>query len=347
MVNKTQNNKPNKKTPPQAANKKRKKARNKTADTIAIILLIGVAVLIFFSVKNSISLSLINFANVEEGQIMDGIDGKALILREETLITTPAAGKFIPALAEGARVKSGTTVGYIEQESDKKIGVKATKTGIVSYNLDGVEGLAQQDDLNELNIAQLFALIDPNTQNNNQSTGAAAGENDMLGKNTAVCKIIDNLLDYTVIIAVSQSSEIADADYLKFSVIDLPTEDTTVTNSNVFSAKVNNILQDGSYKYIVMTFLPKIDYFSQNRYFTAKLVQNIYSGQIIPASAIMEKDGQNGVYKSYKKRFVFACVEINGIIADQAAVSGLAAGDKVVVNPQKLSAEQKGESESQ
>jgi putative membrane fusion protein len=347
MVNKTQKSKLNKKNAPKAANKKRKKTRNKTADTIAIILLIGVAVLIFFSAKNSISLSMIDFANVEEGQITDGIDGKALILREETLITASAAGKFTPTLAEGARVKSGTTVGYIEQESGNKISITATKTGIVSYNLDGAEGLAQQDDLNELNIAQLFALLDPDMQSKNQTTGAAASENDTLGKNTAVCKIIDNLLDYTIIIAVPQSSTVADSDYLKFSVPDWPQEDTATATSNVFNAKVNNILQDGSYKYIVMNFLPKVDFFSQNRYFAAKLVQNIYAGQIIPASAIIEKNGQSGVYKSYKKRFVFAGIEIKGIIDDQAAVSGLTDGDKVVINPQKLSAKQKGESESQ
>ncbi|MGI5892218.1 MAG: HlyD family efflux transporter periplasmic adaptor subunit [Bacillota bacterium] len=325
------------------ANNKRVKPRNKTADIIAFILLLGIAITIGISIKNSLDLSLIKYATVENGQVVESIEGQALILREEQLIAAPAGGQFKPTLSEGARVKLGSTVGYMEQESGKKINVYASNTGIVSYMLDGKEGLAQRDILHELDLAKLLSLFDPQNQTDDKDKKLNIN-NDNLGKGRSVCKVIDNLLNYTLIVAIDPNNELPEKKSLKFFVPKRQDGQEQVEQSPVFSAKVIDTVEDIAKKYVILEFLPKEDFFSQDRYFTVNLIQESFSGQIIPASAIVNQaDGSSGVYKRYKKRLSFVKIEVIGIIEDQAAVSGLSVGDKVVINPQILTKKQKSQ----
>lgn len=72
------------------------------------------------------------------------------------------------------------------------------------------------------------------------------------------------------------------------------------------------------------------------RWLSVRLVTSSCRGMIVPATALVEKNGKTGVYVLFKQRTRWHQVEVVGKVGDKAAVRGLEEGTPVVGNGQAV-----------
>jgi len=318
---------PNKKN---SKSKYRKKRKKKTADIIALLLIIVVLFFAGIALKDYILAKIISFEVARVDVINEYTPAKAYVFRHEYQVLAPVAGEFAPSLAEGERVKDNTIIGYIKGTGTSKTAVYATEAGIVSYSLDGMEKQMSADNLEKTDldkITRLFPISKENDEENfpNQSKGRP------------VARIVDNLLDYNVLLVADESTNdqgekvtLPEDGRVKFVIID----DTASSDAGIqtFSASIeqNGTISAGSY--LLTDVSSEESYFLNNRYFAVSLITESYSGIVVPASAIIEKDGKQGVYIRSKNVLAFQEVKVDGIIGKEAVIEGVDAGTDVVEN---------------
>lgn len=306
-------------------NKKKRtpKRRNTLSllDITAFFLLLFFAVLAGISVKDYLERQMANLVQPAWGTIEDKKTVDVLVIREETLIQAPKDGEFIAIRQENERVKEGAAIGYIKAYIDgsaKTFDVLTSCSGTVHYDLDGYEGILNGAPLDELSIDKLFHTLRTDNISNQESDLNT-------GKGHVVAKIIDSLLDYTVILAFSDEVYFPESGCVSF----YPAND----NDLLIGQIIDKLVTPDS-MYLIMNITSGSDYLTENRYFQADAVINRYSGMIIPSNAIIQDNlGKSGIYKEKSGEFTFCPVVVEGTAEGQSAVSGIAITDKILINP--------------
>lgn len=303
--------------------------KNRWADVLAAIILLGVLALSGFTLRDYMHSKILDFANAQEGSIAVTLPGELLVFRHEYVLTAPVAGEFKPAATEGERVKEGGIVGYCGN-----VAVAATKGGAVSYELDGWEEKLLIDSIHDLDWPQIFQL------NQEEYAAAALADNDAgavaadnlaglnLSANRPVARLVDNLLDYQVMLQLRDPRDLlAEAETIHFS---LP-------EGKRFSCAVKERwqIQDGRIYYI-FNIPSKEDILFNLRYSEIEVIAKDVQGIIIPSSAVfLGEEGRVGVYMQRKRKLVFT--EIVELTSKDgfSVVSGLDRMAVVVTNPAK------------
>jgi len=315
---------PNKKN---SQSKYRKKRKKKTGDIIALLLIIVVLFFAGIAIKDYILAKIISFETARVDVINEYTPAKAYVFRHEYQVLAPAAGEFVASLSEGERVKVDTIIGYIKGTGTSKSAVYASEAGIVSYFMDGMEEAMSADNLSrtDLNIiAGLFPLSNEDDKDNfpDQSKGRP------------VARIVDNLLDYNVLLVVDSKTltdkkvELPQNGKIKFILNNV----TASFKDKTFSAGIEQTGAISAGTYLLADISSEESYFLNNRYFDVSLITKSYSGIVVPSSAIIEKEGKQGVYIRSKNILKFQEVEVTGIIGKEAVVKGVDAGTDVVKN---------------
>ena len=300
-------------------NKRIKKLR--TSDFIAFILLLFFAVLAGINIKDYIGYYRLDFIQPVTGTLTDQISVQALVVRSETFVQAPKDGEFTPICEEGERVRCGTVIGYITDEKNgirNKLAVLAPASGTVHYKFDGLEGILSADTLGEVSLDQVFATLGNGL---NQETEPMLQE----GKGHHVAKIIDNLDQYRVILALEDKDPYSVNSKISFALPD----------GDIVTGSISDKLETATSVYLIVGLSAGIPYLTENRAFTAQLILNQYNGLIIPKSAVTkDKTGSTGVFEKGSGELRFCPITIQGMVGDQVAVTGQDLKE-VVSNPQR------------
>lgn len=292
---------------------------------LAALILLGVLVLSGFTLRDYMRSKALHFHNAHEGSIAVTLPGEMLVLRHEYVLMSPAAGEFKPLATEGERIKEGSIVGYCGN-----MAVTASKGGAVSYQLDGWEEKLRIENLHELDWQQIFQLLQEESA---VEAGADADKLDELAAlnlaaNRPVARLVDNLLDYRVILQLRDSRDLlAEAKNINF----------TLPEGKQFSSAVGERWQtpDGLIYYI-FDISSKEDALFSLRYSQVEIIAKAVQGVIIPSSAVyVDEQGRVGVYIQKKRKLVFA--EVTELTSKDgfSVVSGLDRTAVVVTNPAK------------
>lgn len=310
-------------------NRRKFQRKNRWADVLAAIILLAVLVISIFTVRDYVKSRMLNFYSAHEGSIAVTLPGEILALRHEYLLTAPASGDFVPVAKEGERVKEGAVIGYCGG-----MDVTALKGGAVSYLLDGWEQKLTINSINDMDWPQAFSLL----KEEYNAVAAAMSADELPELNSAanrpVARLVDNLLDYKVILKLSDPRELlAEAKTITFS---LPEGKTF---ANAFSERWQTPEGD---IYYIFNISSKEDVFFSLRYSEAEVIAKELHGIIIPSSAVtLDVEGRVGVFIQKKRKLVF--VEITELTSKEgfSVVSGLERTAVVVTNPAKATDGQK------
>lgn len=189
-------------------------------------------------------------------------------------------------------------------------------SGLVSYTIDGLEEIYSLKSLSNF-TPDKFRIIERNIHKNNDDCEVTSGE--------PIFKIIDNYKWYLVVKLMPGSSidklnEGKDV-YIKF-----------IEKNEKIRGKVYKV-NKGSNEYIVVFEFDSYLYnFYNERYVDIEIITDTYNGLKIPKSAIVKKDGIDGVYiKDISSIVKFRPVKIIGqndkyVIVDSG--SKIKAGDR-------------------
>lgn len=146
--------------------------------------------------------------------------------------------------------------------------VKAFKSGVISYKIDGYE----QFDTNKLDIKELFDY---------KSEEIYTYKTESVKKDTPLFKIVNNDKWYIISEMNKELSRyIEDKEHLKINIIN---KDTTI------NSKITDIIERGNKKYIIL----EVDgYYSilKERKIKFQVIYQQYNGIKIPKTAILEKE---------------------------------------------------------
>ena|GEM_PF-4835633 len=307
----------NGKKEPLRAHKKHKRSR--VVKPAPIVLLLAVTIIAAFSLRNLAFNSLLEFTAAESGELVEKIEARAVLMRQEYLLTAPADGVFYPSVQEGARVTADFVLGHVSGASSTRA-VTAPGAGIVSFTPDGFESLLSFEDIAGIDIKKVFELA---AQGPLQwKSGERLERGDVFGK------IINNLANhFWLIIYYPERNDMevpANGD-LSFSLAD----------GRALSGRVvrQGPLEDG--RFFIVRVNMREDGLGLKRTFSVYSVGEKFSGVIVPQSALLEKEGQGwGVYVREKNMLVFKTVEVLGVTGGRATVSGVEQGADVLVKPQ-------------
>jgi putative membrane fusion protein len=288
---------------------------------LAIIILAGLLLLGFTALRDYLRGRMLSYANVEQGFITLTLPAELLVLRNEYVLTAPAAGLFEPQVEEGARVKEGSLLGYCGGKP-----VLALKGGAVSYQVDGWEEKLRLATLHDLDWQQVFGQL-----REEQAPGAAtaAGDEEAQAARRPLARVVDNLLDYAALLMLQDPRGLlAEESSITFKLPD------GYTISAAHQERWQTVT--GDVFYIFNKISSKEDILFNLRYSEVEIIAREVGGLTIPSSAItLDNEGKVGVFIRKKRKLVFTEIEELASKDDISVVNGLDETAVVVTNPSR------------
>lgn len=256
---------------------------------------------------------------VTQGNLVESLNGRALIINQEYLVQAPKQGRFENQVRENEKVRKGQTLGSII-DKEQKLLLTAPSTGIYSAQLDGLEQVLKNPVLNE--VGPEMYSYQPRVVN--ADTIIKAGQ--------PVCKVIDNLRPNMLIIKIEGEGPYPPEMQEGARVF------LWMQAQKVGTALIKEIRLD---KPALLKL--EMDNFSEvlisQRYCDVTLTRDSGSGLLIPASALLGEDADRSVY-TYKDGKIYAKkVQVKKLKDNQALVTGVELNEMVVVNPSVVESE--------
>jgi putative membrane fusion protein len=303
--------------------KKRQTIKNLRKKIFIAAILVICVLIIYQPIKNLAISRMLRFETAQWKVLEQSIPGEGVVIREETLIFAPAGGTFEPLMAEGEKAAAGDIIGYIktqgitEQADSVKIPLKAPKAGLVSYHPDGLEEVLKPDLMDHLDLDKVAALLKEKKRTKSNSTQVESGK--------PICKMVDNLVN-------------------PFLYLQGPAENfgslergqaLTVRFSEEKTAKIT--LRDVKSQQDQIFFMAEVldapDLDLKNRFIPVELILDRFEGVAVLKEALVEMDGEKGVFVSKKGIYKWIKLDVKGYAGQEAVVSGLEAGSEYIVNP--------------
>ncbi|MEN6391027.1 MAG: HlyD family efflux transporter periplasmic adaptor subunit [Syntrophomonas sp.] len=256
---------------------------------------------------------------VSQGNLVDSLAGRALVINQEYLVQAPKQGRFENQAQENAKVRKGQTLGLLI-DKDQKIPLTAPGTGIYTAQIDGLEQVLKDPVLNAVG-PEIFAF---RARIVNADPAIKAGR--------PVCKVIDNLIPNILVVRID-----GEASYLP-DIKPGSRVNLWLKGQMLGSALVKEIRLDKPALLKLET-----DNFSEaligQRYYDLTLTQDSGSGLLVPVSALLGDEANRSVY-SYKDGKIYAKkVQVVKIKDKQALVTGLELNEMVVGDPSVVDSE--------
>lgn len=306
---------------------RRERYRHRRNRFFLVILVVIFGFLIFQPAKHMFVCMLVSYDTARWGVLEQKIPVKAVLIWEETVVFSPAPGQFEPSLTEGEKVPVREIVGFVQTEKasagkDKvKVPVRAPRAGLVCYHPDGLEGVLKYDMLNNLDAEKLAALLDGQEEKVRAADVAESG--------TPLLKIVDNLVSPFLLVRFSTD---------QFNPMPKAGDWLTVqlSSGEKLPVKIFDLKRlPGEVFMVAETNNPR-ELDLNTRFISVNLIPASFEGIVIPKKALVESEGEQGVFVSSQRIVKQVPVEVIGTVGDQAAVSGLEVGRQFIVNPSLL-----------
>lgn len=280
--------------------------------------------------RDMIMARLLRVEEARYGVIEDIIPVEGTLIRNEKVLPAPKTGRLKILIPEGERVRIGAVVAQVaapamnSQNGEILYNITAPVTGIVSYQTDGLESVYTPNNLKALPVSKLRSV---ETKNSKLTGGMQVEE----GK--AAAKIVNNL-DTVNIIGVIPKAKVS-GDMLQ------PGKRIKVRFDKNQAAPIYLSIADSSfqgqenlYRLLLNNYS---DRFINPRTVSFELITRRFEGFIVSGGALVEKEGQLGVYIIYKEAVKWKKVQLIGQINNEVAVGGLETGVSIVQNPKYAS----------
>jgi putative membrane fusion protein len=297
----------------------KKRGNGKYRKLLLTVIVLAVAVpaargLLAYS-RGVMSALLVKTVVAEEGVLDITVTTEGLVVREEHLAAAPVSGTLEWLVSGGERVAADVPVARINTPVGQ-VQVTAPVPGILVKSLDGLEGLLSGTNLSQMEVTAVRELSPaPKT--------IAAGSR--VSQGSLLFKVVNNFLWHILLDLSPEEAlllESGDSHMLRFScgselpgrvVLRRNEEKGRTTLAYQLDADIADALQE--------------------RFITASVLVSRLRGIVLPASALICREGEAGVYIVQKSVVRFRQVEVVGEFGDMAAIRGLAEGLRVVVNP--------------
>lgn len=304
----------------------RVRVKRKPRNVLRKVILMIIGVYFIFAaygfVHDLVIAGLVKVELVKSNVIQNTIPSTGLLVRNETIITSPYNGKLKILVKEGERVRVGQVVAQVRALSldspngEKLFNITAKKAGIVSFKIDGLEEIYTQKNLKALDLNKIETLKPENHQ-------IVEGSDIESGK--PVFRIINNLDPVYIVTSQADQKPFADEDSV---LISWGTEGqsyrASIVERDLAGKKGLYLLSVSDYDNTLM-ILRKLDF---------KVITERYEGCVVPREAIIAKDGKDGIYTLYKERVKWKSIEVEGRVGEQVVVSGINPDTPVVINPE-------------
>lgn len=293
---------------------------------VGLLLLASILWWGFNTIKTSLVSKLVDWEPVKQGVVEDITPVDAVLVREERVVSTPQGGKVKPVIPEGERVRKGALVAYVTVDTietgngQKAIPLYAPATGIVCYHVDGLEGLVTPENLEKLGAAKIIAAATSAAgQDEKTAVQAQSGQDgktvSQVQSGQPVFKIFNNLKPTYFLSDLSKAG--IPAGFVaedKIVYARLKSEDEPISFRIMPGAK------GGNPQYLSMLTSSYRPEFVHSRAAKIDLISSSFQGYIIPKGALVNKDGQTGIYIVYKETASWEPVKVKGEVKDQAVV---------------------------
>lgn len=256
--------------------------------------------------------SMLEFTVAEFGRIYDQFEGRGLLVKSEQVFYAPYAGKVSIFAMDGERIPVGDTIVELTGAEGKKVFFART-SGLVSFQVDGLETTLRP------------VMLDNFQQNYRDFRGKAIriNDGDKVNAGRPLFKLVDNFALYLLVEAPAHEV----AHYRVGEKIWATFDQMTIIGW------VEKILDNRCLFIIRMERFP--DEMVNKRWVNTTIMTDIYSGIIVPRSAVIEYMGNKGVFVNRLKKTVFQPVNVVNGTAARVVVTGVDRGDEVLVNPEK------------
>lgn len=307
---------------------KRVRRKKKTKRVLKLPKIIFILVLLWFfghAMYSFVLNSLIQTEFVTLGSIEKKHEVKAFILKDEYVINAPSSGTIKNIFPEGEKIAKNKELYAIKTvkgnalENEEEISVKSPISGLVSYNVDGLESDFSMEELSKLNLENIANLNTKNIDDN---------KNDLVKEGKAVCKIIDNLkgircyLEYPLEI-FDKHLQKGDQLQIRFPKYD---NEIFVTISDFRKDKTNAQ---------ILVQIPQMCYSLMNeRVVDVEIITKRTQGILIPLKAIVTDEKNNkGVYLKNKGTVLWRPIEVMETDKDRVLIEGIDPLTEVIINP--------------
>jgi len=303
----------------------RRNPRRFIRKVVLVLITCYLVYLLYGFVHDAVVVRLAKAQQVPEGFIQKTLAVNGVIVRNEKLVSAPRSGKLKVIAAEGERVRVGQIVAQVIVPSlDSKTGeavfnIITPSAGLVSYHLDGLEEIFTPVRIKELDLNKIDTIKSELRQ-------MLPGNQVEAGK--PVLKVVNNL-DFLNIVATVQEGMVLQKNKSKTILLALGEDDNDLSQGTIleenFHGQPNQILLGIKDYDVRMLVGRQIDF---------KLVTERYTGYILPASAIVSKDGENGIFTVYEERVKWKKVEVKGSTTESVAISGITPDIIVILCPE-------------
>lgn len=251
------------------------------------------------------------------GVIKQTVDVNCIILKNELPVASPFAGRLVLAVKDGEKVRAGTQVAVIEtgDAGSGRVGLKAPSGGLFCTHVDGLEELLKPGLLDVLDIEAVEKIED-----REKSALAVTG-------GQSVFKIIDNLMPLGIYVKVTE--EVPEDKLAQGKNVTLLWEGVEI------KGRVEWLRETGGKKAALLFVENYPDAILHKRNALVKLATGSNSGFVVPSGAVVEENGQKGIYASQKQRAVWLEVEVLSSLSGRSVIKGkgLNEGTRYVTNP--------------
>jgi len=251
------------------------------------------------------------------------VDG--VLVREENVVAAPTSGTLRWLVQEGERVPSGYPVAEITTVGGSVVTVTAPQPGIMVPQLDGFEQILQPHGLSQIDPALLQKQAQEEEADEEKTEGTAEA---FVLKGSFLFKIVDNFPWYYVaqfegnrFIKLEEQSKVA----ISFSFAGEEVEPV--------AARITEIRTEEDLVTVVFQLQEEVDGYYRERFTRADIIYARARGIILPASALILRDDEVGVYVLIKSKVRYRKVEVLETYDDQVVVDGIQPGLPVIINP--------------
>jgi putative membrane fusion protein len=258
-----------------------------------------------------------NTVITEYGKLTKAFRAKGLFVREEDVRIAPMSGYLKLNVAEGEKVNNSTLVAKVKN-TNKIYDLCSRDSGLVSYNIDGLESVLSPDELDQLTYQRFQQLKYKRHRVHN-------GEK--LNSGRPVFKIVDNFLLYLVVPISKSKTEIFKTGLeVNFELINFA--------EKIFSARVDRIIESQPKNLLILRVKRFLPLFLKLRKVDVNLIRSSYNGIVIPNSALVKREDKVGVIIQNQNKTSFKEVKVLSNNAEKAIVRGIDLGIKILEEPE-------------
>ena len=304
-----------------------KKQKRNIKDRILLLLFLLLALLLVWLAGRKLAAKLmVETVVAYEGVLEQTLAVDGVLVREEKVVAAPTGGILHWLVQEGERVPSGFPVAKITTVSGSTVTVTAPEPGIFDRQLDGFEQSLQPHGLSQINPSQLPKEEKELEAEAETSQGTAEGA--FVQKGSFLFKIVDNFPWYYVaqfagnrFVKLEEQSKVA----INFAFAQ--------NEANPVAAKIREIRSEGELVTAVFQLQEEVSGYYRERFAQAEIIYASARGIMLPASALVLRDNEVGVYVLIKSKVRFRKVEVLETKEDHVVIDGIQPGLPVIVNP--------------